>query len=45
MVKRDPANNTGRDDCAAALLLAGGAFERTFGRPQPARRLRWALAG
>ncbi len=32
MVKRG-TNNTGRDDVAAALILAAGVFERTRGRP------------
>ena len=32
LVKRDPKNNTGRDDVAAALVLAAGAADR---RPAP----------
>ena len=32
LVKRDPKNNTGRDDVAAALVLAAGAADR---RPPP----------
>lgn len=32
LVKKDPANNTGRDDVAAALVLLAGAMER---RPAP----------
>ena len=32
LVKRDPANNTARDDVAAALVLAAGALERA---PEP----------
>ena len=35
LVKKDPANNTGRDDVAAALVLLAGAMER---RPAPRRR-------
>ena len=31
--KRDPSNNTGRDDVAAALTLAAGAHEREHNRP------------
>ena len=34
LVKRDPGNNTGRDDVAAALTLAAGAWAR---RPAPRR--------
>ena len=41
MVKRDAANNTARDDVAAALLLASGAMARR----KPARPLRFAVAG
>ena len=37
MVKRS-TNNTGRDDVAAALVLAAGAFERA-GVGRPARKL------
>ena len=33
LAKRDPGNNTGRDDVAAALVLAAGAWAR-----RPARR-------
>ena len=32
LVKRDPKNNTARDDVAAALVLAAGAMSR---RPKP----------
>ena len=35
MVKRDPKNNTGRDDVAAALVLAAGSMDR---RPAPRKR-------
>ena len=34
-------NNTARDDAAAALVLAAGAFVRSLGRP----RQRWQYAG
>ena len=34
LVKRDPKNNTGRDDVAAALVLVAGAMAR---RPPPRR--------
>ena len=34
LVKRDPGNNTGRDDVAAALTLAAGAWAR---QPAPRR--------
>ena len=34
LVKRDPNNSTGRDDAAAALVLAAGAWSRRRG---PAR--------
>ena len=34
LVKRDPKNNTGRDDVAAALVLVAGAMDR---RPAPRR--------
>ena len=34
LVKRDPKNNTGRDDVAAGLVLAAGAADR---RPAPRR--------
>ena len=33
IVKRDPSNNTGRDDVAVALTLAAGAIARTPARP------------
>ena len=33
--KRDPANNTGRDDVAAALVLAAGAHVRAAVKPRP----------
>jgi len=33
VVKRDPANNTGRDDVAVCLTLAAGAVSRTPARP------------
>ena len=33
IVKRDPANNTGRDDVAVALTLAAGAISRTPAQP------------
>ena len=32
LVKKDPSNNCGRDDVAAALVLLAGAMER---RPKP----------
>ncbi len=35
LVKRDPANNTGRDDTAAALVLAAGALDRYLSQPRP----------
>ena len=35
LVKKDPSNNTGRDDVAAALVLLAGAMER---RPAPRSR-------
>ncbi|MCY3671326.1 MAG: hypothetical protein OXH14_09630, partial [Alphaproteobacteria bacterium] len=35
LVKADPANNTGRNDVAAALTLAAGAWERERTRPPP----------
>ena len=41
MVKRG-TNNPGRDDVAAALVLAAGALSRA---PKPRRRLRSALVG
>ena len=41
MVKRDSANNTARDDVAAALVLVAGAMARR----KPARPLRFAVAG
>ena len=41
LVKRG-TNNTGRDDVAAALILAAGALSRA---PAPRRRLRSALVG
>ena len=41
MVKRDAANNTGRDDVAAALVLAAGALARAPKR----RRRRSAIVG
>ena len=41
MIKRG-TNNTGRDDVAAALILACGALARA---PKPRRRLRSALVG
>lgn len=43
LVKRDPSNNSARDDVAAALVLACGALRRLLDRPR--RRLRSALAG
>ncbi|MXW56070.1 MAG: hypothetical protein F4Z59_05130 [Gemmatimonadales bacterium] len=43
LVKRG-THNEARDDVAAALVLAAGAFMRRIGRPKP-RPLRWALAG
>ena len=36
LVKRDGANNTGRDDAAAALVLAAGALARSPSRPRRA---------
>ena len=35
LAKRDPANNTGRDDVAAALVLAAGAHVRAGVQPRP----------
>ena len=35
LAKRDPSNNTGRDDVAVALTLAAGAYERDRTRPAP----------
>ena len=43
LVKKDMSNNTGRDDVAAALVLAAGAFGR--GEFRQPRKVRWALAG
>ena len=40
LAKRDPGGNTGRDDCAAALVLAAGAWARM---PGP-RRMRIHVA-
>ena len=40
LAKRDPGNNTGRDDCAAGLVLAAGAWARM---PGP-RRMRIHVA-
>ena len=42
LIKRD-TNNTGRDDVAAALVLAAGSFVRE--PPAPRRRLRSMIAG
>ena len=41
LVKRDPSNNTGRDDVAAALVLAAGALERALSKP----RRTWRYVG
>lgn len=35
LVKRDPANNTARDDVSAALVLAAGALDRYLSQPRP----------
>ena len=43
LVKRG-THNEARDDVAAALVLAAGAFMRRIGRPKP-RPLRFAVAG
>ena len=42
LVKRD-TNNTGRDDVAAALVLAAGSLKRDLDRPR--RKMRFGLAG
>lgn len=42
LIKRDPANNTGRDDVASALTLAVGAQDR---HPAPRARPRLRLVG
>ena len=34
LLKRDPSHNTGRDDVAAALTLAAGAWARAPKRPK-----------
>ena len=43
LVKRDTSNNSARDDVAAALVLAAGAWERAGAAPSRPRR--HALAG
>lgn len=42
LVKADPANNSARDDVAAALVLGAGALSRA---PKPRRRMRSAIVG
>lgn len=43
LVKKDPSNNSARDDVAVALVLAAGAWERAGAAPPRVRR--HALAG
>lgn len=42
LIKRDPSNNTGRDDVAAALVLAAGVLARTPTVPRRAPRFSMA---
>ena len=45
LVKRDRGSNTGRDDVAAALCLAAGAFERYPAAPAETEERRPVLVG
>ena len=45
MIKRDRGSNTGRDDVAAALILASGAFEQYSGAPEESKERRPVVVG
>ena len=45
LIKRDRGSNTGRDDVAAALTLAAGAFERYPGGAAESEERRPVLVG
>ena len=45
LIKRDRGSNTGRDDVAAALTLAAGAFERYPAAPAETEERRPVLVG